>query len=322
VPSRPWRQRRATTPSKSRWKTRSFSAAGAVALVVIGAVVTPVGQKVVDRLFPSGDGTTSAGASTPRKSDAGKPSGTPEVASTVNALTEMAAGASPSPATAGGPLLVSATHVAVDRCDGAPGWRVPVPADQLGPPPADDVYDWFRSHGGSEVSGTHITLTLQGRIDDPVTITDIRATVLDKKAPSPGTYVIPYGECGGGDEKHYLLAKLDDTPPQVYRAVPNFSDQGVAVLQANDRPFATQTFTVSKSDTETFEVYARAEHGDYDWQLAIHWISASTGPRVTTIRNEDGKPFLTVPRPSGQPLTNGPDDQGNRKWQPISPGMD
>jgi hypothetical protein len=116
-----------------------------------------------------------------------------------------------------GGLAVTAVHVAGDPCEGAPGWRVPLGPGRLGRPPAPDrIYQWSARHGGQEVSGTRVNLTLQNHGRVPVTVTGISAMIKGRVRPVRGAYILPYGQCGGGGpQPRFLVAKLDDFPPQV-----------------------------------------------------------------------------------------------------------
>jgi cell division septation protein DedD len=300
------------------WRGRALSgvaaAAGAVALLVVGAVVTPLGERVAARFMPN-DEKSNAPAVSP--SPDGRPSTEilPPSVVTINAARVVEGGAAVGASAVDGALAVTAVHVVGNACSGSPGWRVPLDRAHLGAAPqVNDSYAWAAGHGGEEVSGTHVQLTLQA-IADTVTVTDIRATIIDKKLATPGTRIVPYGECGAPAEKHLLLAKLDDTPPQVYNATDLPTPDGLRrILQAGSRLFDTHTLELAEADTEVFDLFARARAFDYSWGLAVHWTGPDGRPHITNI-TDDGQPFRTVPRPPGRPLSSAPTGAGRAEWR-------
>jgi hypothetical protein len=219
-------------------------------------------------------------------------------------------------------LAITASHIVGNSCSGSPGWRVPLDRSHLGAaPPVDDSYMWAKRHGGEEVSGTHVTLTLQGLADDTVTVTDIRANVMNKKVAVKGTYVVLYGECGGVADKRFLVAKLDDFPPQIYSGTEALTaDERQTVIQAGSRFFDTQTVKLAKTETEVFEIFVYAHNFDYDWRLAVHWIGPDGQQHITNIDDDGGKPFVTVPRPGGQSLASVPGSGGTTSWHQYEVG--
>jgi hypothetical protein len=218
-----------------------------------------------------------------------------------------------------GPLLVSAHHIVANSCSGAPGWRVPLTPKQLGTPPVDSwgnvTAKWAEKHHGIEASGTRIELTLQGKTKSAIVIKGIEINVVDKVKPSTGTHVVAYGECGGYNDTRYLVAKLDDIPPQVFEGRAVNIDNIEFVRKKSDRSFSARTFHVSKSDPERFILVAYGSKFDYSWQLVIRWLSPDGDEYITTVNNEDGKPFSTAVQKSEVAYVPVPVSEKEATWQ-------
>jgi hypothetical protein len=218
-----------------------------------------------------------------------------------------------------GPLIVSAHHIVANSCSGAPGWRVPLTPKQLGTPPFDDwgnvTAKWAEKHHGIEASGTRIELTLQGKTKSAIVIKGIEINVVDKVKPSIGTHVVAYGECGGYNDTRYLVAKLDDVPPQVFEGRAVNIDNIDFVRKKSNRSFSARTFHVSKSDPERFILVAYGSKFDYSWQLAIRWLSPDGDEYITTVNNENGKPFSTAVQKSEVAYVPTPVSEHKAVWQ-------
>ncbi|KDN18477.1 hypothetical protein [Amycolatopsis rifamycinica] len=107
--------------------------------------------------------------------------------------------------------------------------------------------------GGAATAPGYVQITIQGRDHVPVTLTDIRVRVLDRRAPLHGT----------------ALNRETSRP--------------------GERKPIKFTYTVSITDPETFLIEARTPDCDCDWVADVHW-SAQGRTGVLPI-TDGGKPF-------------------------------
>lgn len=281
---------------------------GLVTLLVVPVTVMVVGDLIIDEVHTRRDPLPAATASKGL-----------ERAYVATAFTDVQAESQPraDPSTEPGasgsgatdPLAVTAEHIVTNVCRDAPGWRVPIEREQLGEPPAEgagrSLYAWAMSRGGREISGTHLQLTLQGTTEDAVVVTGVETQILSQEPVSgPAIHVIPFGECGGEGDVHFMVLNLDERPAQWHPAegvVEN--DRYVIRRVRNERP-TPHTYEVSRGDGETFSFYACAQKYAYTWRLVIHWTTTDGKPHSTVVSDEGGRPFVTVPRPAGSAVTN------------------
>ncbi len=292
---------------------------GIVTLILVPTIVGVTTNVINKDLEPSLKGTS--------------PSATPSTAgplrTSVNAITDRDEANLPTATPTGWlgnsrDLAVLAVHVVDNVCNGAPGWRVPGP---LGPPPPPDgsVREWAKTHGGAEASGTEVQFTLQGLSDTAITVTDLRIAVTGKATPKSGSYVNSYGECGGVEDRSLYGARLDDSPPQVFLGSFDDASNGASHFVMDTRKrFNARAYTVTKSDPESFILYAYAKNYDYSWQAIIDWTSADARQHVTVVNDESGQPFTTVPRPSRAPVVNRPNfpSTDSATWAPGNSSPD
>jgi hypothetical protein len=138
---------------------------------------------------------------------------------------------------------------------------------------------WAVAHGAIDAGATHLQVVLQGREPGQLLISDARAVVVARKAPTRG---IGIGcPSAASAEFRWLTINLDSP--------------GRRAHYQSARPFG---FTLGQGETETFLVTATASTGIYDWYLEI---SVITGQTSRTIRIDDhGRPFRTGPSIHGQ----------------------
>ena len=203
-----------------------------------------------------------------------------------------------------GPLTVLAIHNVYDACSGAPGWRVPVDRNGLGPPPLNDadLGTWVRARHGQEVSGVQLTLDLHATTDAAIIVNKIEAQVLSKKNPGRGLRVVPWHECGGPGNEGQAVLKLDDVPALLYPA----EETAHGIRQTSKIALTNHPFQVSLANAATLIVYALTDRRDYEWRLLMHWSTSDGVPRTTVISDKRGTPFVTVPIPSGRAVTPDP----------------
>jgi hypothetical protein len=316
---------KAPQPKKPRNPTVVAGVIGAAA-VVAAALVTGLFSVVGTLMAKPPPSTTPALSSTPTmpSTSPSSVSPSPEVVpkkQSINATTDIYPEASESQPPQHGALRVSARHIVANTCDGAPGWRVPLSPNRLGSAPYDpsgySMPKWAKTNKGVEVSGTRIELTLKGTTKSAVVIEGIEASIISKVKPATGTHVVPYGECGGKDQSNYLVAKLDDTPPQIYEGKPKYVDHVEVVRKKSDRSFSARIFHVSRSDPEKFVIVAYGSKLDYVWQLNVRWQDPEGEEYITTVNNEYGRPFSTGVELSRDAYVSVPLGDGEAAWQKI-----
>jgi hypothetical protein len=120
----------------------------------------------------------------------------------------------------------------------------------------------------------------------------------------PAVRVIPFGECGGEDDVHFLVISLDERPPRSHPAKIAVKGDEVTIRRVRDA--TAHSCEVSRRDGETFSVYACAKRFAYTWRLVMRWSTTDGRPHTTVLSDEGGKPFVTVPLPDGAPVTSLP----------------
>jgi hypothetical protein len=279
----------------------------------------------------SSEGQTETASATPRPkitsetmSASPSPTPTPEaIEQTINATTDIAEDSTESSKAQSGPLVVSAMHVIGSGCSGAPGWRVHRRPDQLGEPP--DYNDlaalprWVKQHDGIEVSGTRVEMVLQSKMRSAVAVDYMKIKILDRmKPPSTGTHVISMAECGGGEDNLYLVGKLDTTPTQVYLRELKIIEGAEVVVKKSSRRCSTKIYPITDTEPQRMVLVAYGSKYDYEWELEVGWLAPDGARRVTTIRDEGGKPFRTAVRLS-KTAYNANSQSAQRHWVKQTP---
>ena len=186
--------------------------------------------------------------------------------------------------------LVTA-DVADGNC-GNSGWITPLSLDQvaaLPPKPNDEGWtEWPPTAQGAAAGEELVTLSIQGSGTAQVTLTDIRARVIDRAAMLTGTALA--GPCGGEGAFRLLRADLDQDPPRM-----TTESNGDTNPPAGTPSWATTParfpYRVSMSDTETFAIYADATQSDVRWVIDVDWSSGDHSGTLTV--DDDGQPFRT-----------------------------
>ncbi|MFI9007596.1 hypothetical protein ACIGNX_10250 [Actinosynnema sp. NPDC053489] len=179
---------------------------------------------------------------------------------------------------------------------GAP-WITPKPPEQIRLPVPQEVTshggwsEWDQvNEGGAAASPGQVMITVQGRSDAQVVLTDLRVRVVARREPLRGTAVVR--QCGGPGVVRRLSVDLDRDP-----VAPTAEDQFGATdpdtPQWERKPIKFP-YTVSLTDTETFVVEAKTDGCDCDWVIDLHW--ASQGQVGVLPITDDGHPFRTSSR--------------------------
>ncbi len=151
--------------------------------------------------------------------------------------------------------------------------------------------DWPDGRGGAAASGNgyggHLQLSVQGRSQTQVVLTDITVRTTERRPPISGTLL----ERGCGDQWafRWLDVNLDKEPPQ---AKPTFSPGAYLPDSPSfeNKPIAFP-YRVAETDAETFVLDANTATCDCLWVVDIHWSSAGESGILTV--DDHGKPFRT-----------------------------
>jgi hypothetical protein len=176
--------------------------------------------------------------------------------------------------------------VAVQSDAAARSWISDQPMAQIPARPGwqDDWWPWVRQVGAVDESPQDVFVTVQGRTEAQVTLTDLRVRVVERRPAIRGTRFGPAG--GGGIVYRWVSANLDADPPKLSTHV----DDGAknSVPEHERRPIRFP-YRVSVSDAETFEVLASTEKCDCSWVVELSWVSE--GRLGTYVVDDGGKPF-------------------------------
>ena len=171
------------------------------------------------------------------------------------------------------------------------GWVVPgapseLPATDFD---ADDGWDsWITLAGGIPASPGSVSVTVQGLSDAAVTITNIRARVLERQEAPAGTHV--YQRCGDLGAFRLLVVELDSDPPQI-RDVYDADFAEVTEAPPQEKRPIKLPYIVDLAAPETFLVYGVTETCLCTWQLEMSW--SSEGRTGTYVVGEE-RPFQTA----------------------------
>jgi hypothetical protein len=154
-----------------------------------------------------------------------------------------------------------------DICDGANGSVYPKPLSDLQDYPKliEQTYlntsldletsdkrqnEWSALHGGVAADFTRLTISIQGRADAAVLITELSFQV-QRHAPVAGIHLIPPHECGAGQDVRRFAVDLDKPNPI---ARPVLRDSGSSTGEDGRKYIANFPFKVSRSDPEYLEL--------------------------------------------------------------------
>jgi hypothetical protein len=178
-------------------------------------------------------------------------------------------------------------------------WMVPQPPESLPPPPrstdqttgGQDWLAWAEQVKGVPVA-TKLLLTVQGRTDAQVTITNIRFNVIKREPVFAGTKADT--TCGAGAGPIRLLeVNLDEDPPQVDAQFDASNPELVNAPTWERQPIRfPYKFTVSKSEAETFLIDTYTENCDCTWTGQVEWTSLDREGSLPIDNN--GAPFRTT----------------------------
>ncbi|WP_329416598.1 hypothetical protein OG802_33540 [Streptomyces sp. NBC_00704] len=147
--------------------------------------------------------------------------------------------------------------------------------------------DWFHRNAGVPAHDRTISLTISGRSDKQLRITDVDLLKVNCTPPLTGTLFLNGGTNGGGAKTKTLFFNLDDRLPEP-------TDEN------NEPYFARQSITLKKGESETIAAFIRANARSCGFTFRFTIVVPGHEPVKQEI-SDGGKPFrLTAPAGGGQ----------------------
>lgn len=175
---------------------------------------------------------------------------------------------------------------------GAP-WITPKAPEQIRLPVPHEIAshggwsEWDEvDEGGAAAGPGQVMITVQGRTDAEVVLTDLEVRVVARREPIHGTAV--QRQCGDPGVVRWLAVDLDRDP--VVPTADQFDEPYPFTPQWERRPIRFP-YTVSLAAAETFVIKASTEGCDCDWVIDLYW--ASQGQSGTLPITDNGRPFKT-----------------------------
>lgn len=165
---------------------------------------------------------------------------------------------------------------------------------------------WAYANGGVDAVKTVLAITVQGRTEEAIVLTDFRVRVIERRNPLPGFLVqVAYG--GGPIDARLIKVNLDEPRPRIElweRHEDSTADRGWSF-----------PLKVSSADPEYLYMVVTANTCDCSWVAEIDYVHQ--GVAATYVVDNGGKPFRT----SGDGATKArySTDDGRRfTWCPAS----
>jgi len=247
------------TAENTRFRTKLLAALGAVALIVIGAIVTPLGSKLVDLVWPGPQSKFDASVVT---GEGCKPGGPPVSVALSYAFTGSTWWATSEvfPASVLEELRNDSTY----RPDVVLAKYSPVQS-QLG-------------------AGTLLKLTVTGCGPKPVVITNMRPVINKRDKPLSGS--VAWRPPQGNLDVTAVGFDLDATDPTAlqYDALKN---------HLGDSYFATKAVQVAPEETVPFSVMGLTRTSYLEWSIAFETLVDGKAWNFT-VSLPDGKPIRST----------------------------
>ncbi|MFG3093076.1 hypothetical protein ACGGAI_36355 [Streptomyces antibioticus] len=142
--------------------------------------------------------------------------------------------------------------------------------------------DWFRQNEGVPSNFRTITLTVSGRSEKPLRITNIDLLKEDCTPPLTGTLFLNGGTNGGEEKTRTLFFNLDDRLPE-------------PTDESGEPYFARKSITLKKGESETIAAFVSANERSCGFTFRFTVVVPGRDPIKLEI-DDDGKPFrLTAP---------------------------
>jgi hypothetical protein len=190
--------------------------------------------------------------------------------------------------------FTTSTEVVDFNCESS--WWVPHAPSEIAfeesiivDPPQWPAYDL--AEGGAPASTSSVILTVQGRTETAVVLTDLKVRVVERR-PVPTGNVLD-DPCGDVGTFRSMSVDLDAEPPRVEAEF----DKDILDLYRENVPPAERRpirfpYQVRASAPETFWIFASTADCDCDWVVDLSWQSG--GRSGTEVIDDGGDPFRTV----------------------------
>lgn len=166
------------------------------------------------------------------------------------------------------------------------GWVIDQPLAQLPPRPRsyEGLSDWAREVGGIPADDLDVYMTVQGRSEAQVTLTNLRVRVTERRRNTHSVHV-NINE-GGPDAYRWVRVDLDTDPPKLSDEL---FDSPLNNAPAHERRPIRFPYEVSISDAETFLIKALANGCDCSFLIELDWMAE--GKIGTVVVDDAGRPF-------------------------------
>jgi hypothetical protein len=151
--------------------------------------------------------------------------------------------------------------------------------------------EYALARDGAPASTASVILSVQGRNETAVVLTNIQARVVSRRPAPTGTVLDD--PCGDVGAFRSMSVDLDGEPPRVStdfdRVILDLNREYIP--RAERRPIRFP-YEVRASDPETFWIYASTDDCDCEWVVVLSWQSG--GESGEEVIDADGAPFRTV----------------------------
>ncbi|BBC29780.1 hypothetical protein SGFS_010740 [Streptomyces graminofaciens] len=148
--------------------------------------------------------------------------------------------------------------------------------------------------GGILVSGSSISIVLQGNNDEELILTGARAEIVARHRPAQGTHVA--AECGSDVPARNFTVDLDRERPPL-KIVPDTK------AESTSRELTNWSYAVKVGDAEKFVVTPQSTEYDTEFRILIPWNSG--GHSGTLVVDDGGKPFRVTATTAAAPTCFG-----------------
>lgn len=218
---------------------------GAIILIVVGAVITPLGSKFIDELWPN-DAKQSRTA----------PTATADTSS---------------PGTVDDPLVILPDWPTLRGCDGGTEVAMPMSAESAGDVVAStarDLREQLVDAGGASWGVGHLYLDFSVKSTSLVQVVDLKPKIYRRVSVAPKWIYTPQGACGDVYERVFAL-NLDEP------SIADMGLQGEPAAQTGAAPPVDRlgpAFKISASDPALVRVDVTSCSGYYEWGIEVTYV--------------------------------------------------
>lgn len=277
-------------PDRTR-KVTILSALGAIGLATFVAVITPIGAKLTDAVWPDHPATPSTPTAAPSVSrpPAARPA-TPTPAPSFTVPTHTSVWPVPSPSGPADVLGVTTSRTDPEQdCPTMPGRVYPHRIEELASygdavnSRSRSIRDtWAAAHDGVDASYQVVSITVQNRTPRAVVLTGLEIRLTRQAPPLAGVSLRTFISGCGGQEVRGFIADLD-------RPQPSIAPLKQINPDASSTPVVTFPYRVTTTDPEVFQVVVYTLGCDCSWVGVLTW--AADGENGSTVLLDGAQPF-------------------------------